>query len=416
MPRPRIVIVGAGFGGLSAAHGLAGADADVTVIDRRNYHLFQPLLYQVATAGLSPAQIASPIRGILRHATNVHVIMGKVTGVDPVARCVQLEDRSVPYDTLVLATGARHAYFGHDDWEEVAPGLKKIDDATAIRRRILLAFEMAEQSDDPEERRRLMTFVVIGGGPTGVEMAGAIAELAHVALRRDFRVINPREARIVLVEAGPRVLAAFPPTLSAAALRSLERLHVEVRLGRPVSHCDAAGVTIGEEHLPAGTIVWAAGVASSPAAQWLGVDRDRVGRVMVGPDLAVPGHPEIFAIGDTAHAAGKDGQPLPGLAPVAKQQGAHVARVLRARLAGRPPPPPFRYRDYGTMATIGRRSAVADFGWLKLDGTLAWLMWGLIHVSFLIGFRNRLIVMLDWIWSYVTFQSGARLITGPGQH
>jgi NADH dehydrogenase len=295
----------------------------------------------------------------------------------------------------------------------VAPGLKTIDDATGIRRRILLAFEQAEQGSDPEARQRLLTFVVIGGGPTGVEMAGAIAELAHVALRRDFRTINPREARIVLVEAGPRLLPAFPAALSEAAHRSLERLHVEVRLGKPVSHCDEAGVIIGEERLEAATLVWAAGVASSPAAQWLEVDKDRLGRVMVGPDLTVPGHSEIFVIGDTAHALGRDGQPLPGLAPVAKQQGAYVARVLRARLAGKSPPAPFRYRNYGAMATIGRRAAVADFGWLKLDGTLAWLMWGLVHVSFLIGFRNRVVVMLDWIWSYVTFQSGARLITGP---
>ena len=414
MVRPRIVIVGAGFGGLSAAHGLAGADADVTVIDRRNHHLFQPLLYQVATAGLSPAQIAQPIRAILRGAENVRVILGKVSGVDRQRRTVQLDDREVDYDVLVLAMGSRHAYFGHDDWESAAPGLKTIDDATGIRRRILTAFEHAEQTTDPQARRRFLTFVVIGGGPTGVEMAGAIAELAHVALRHDFRTINPSEARIVLVEAGPRLLLSFPTMLSEAARRSLEALHVEVRLGLPVSHCDAAGVTVGAEHLAAATIVWAAGVASSPAAQWLGVDQDRVGRVMVGPDLTVPGHPEIFVIGDTAHALAQNGQPLPGLAPVAKQQGAYVARVLRARLAGKPPPKPFRYRNWGTMATIGRRAAVADFGWLRLDGTLAWLLWGLIHVSFLIGFRNRLVVMLDWLWSYVTFQSGARLITGPG--
>ncbi|MEA2845376.1 MAG: hypothetical protein QOG78_657 [Rhodospirillaceae bacterium] len=413
MARPRIVIVGAGFGGLSAAHGLAGAPADVTVIDQRNYHLFQPLLYQVATAGLSPAQIAQPIRAILRDAENVRVILGRVASVDRQRRRVQLDDREIDYDVLVLAMGSRHAYFGHDDWESVAPGLKTIDDATGIRRRILLAFEQAEQGSDPEARQRLLTFVVIGGGPTGVEMAGAIAELAHVALRRDFRTINPREARIVLVEAGPRLLPAFPAALSEAAHRSLERLHVEVRLGKPVSHCDEAGVIIGEERLEAATLVWAAGVASSPAAQWLEVDKDRLGRVMVGPDLTVPGHSEIFVIGDTAHALGRDGQPLPGLAPVAKQQGAYVARVLRARLAGKSPPAPFRYRNYGAMATIGRRAAVADFGWLKLDGTLAWLMWGLVHVSFLIGFRNRVVVMLDWIWSYVTFQSGARLITGP---
>ena len=416
MVRPRIVIVGAGFGGLSAAHALSGAAADVTVIDRRNYHLFQPLLYQVATAGLSPAQIASPIRAILRRAANVRVVMGKVSGVDVVQRTVQVDDREIPYDQLVLATGARHSYFGHDEWERVAPGLKKIDDATAIRRRILTAFEHAESAETPEARRRFLTFVVIGGGPTGVEMAGSIAELAHVALRHDFRTIDPREARILLVEASPRVLAAFPPVLSTAARGALERLHVEVRLGTPVSNCDEAGVTIGEEHVPAATIVWAAGVAASAAADWMGVEKDRVGRVLVGPDLTVPGHPEIFVVGDTASVAGKDGQPLPGLAPVAKQQGAYVARVLRTRLAGKPAPPPFHYFNYGTMATIGRRSAVADFGWLRLDGTLAWLMWGLIHISFLIGFRNRLIVMLDWMWSYVTFQSSARLITGSEQN
>jgi len=412
MARPRIVIVGAGFGGLSAAHALAGADADVTVVDRRNHHLFQPLLYQVATAGLSPAQIASPIRAILRRAPNVRVVLGKVTGVDRQRRIVHLEDREIPYDQLVLATGSRHSYFGHDEWEKAAPGLKKIDDATSIRRRILTAFEHAEATDNAGMRQRLLTFVVIGAGPTGVEMAGAIAELAHVALRHDFRTIDPRDARIVLVEAGPRVLAAFPSVLSTAAQSALERLRVEVRLGTPVSSCDESGVTVGADHIPAATIVWAAGVAASPAARWLGVDSDRIGRVPVGPDLALPGHPEIFVIGDTAAVARGDGTPLPGLAPVAKQQGAYVARIIRARLAGRPSPPPFRYRDYGTMATVGRRSAVADFGWLRLDGTLAWLMWGLVHVSFLIGFRNRAVVMLDWIWSYVTFQSGARLITG----
>jgi len=416
MARPHIVIVGAGFGGLSAAHALAGADADVTVIDRRNYHLFQPLLYQVATAGLSPAQIASPIRAILRRAANVHVLLGKVNGVDQERRTVALDDRTIAYDYLVLATGARHSYFGHDEWESAAPGLKKIDDATAIRRRILTAFENAEATDSHEARRRFLTFVVIGAGPTGVEMAGAIAELARVALRHDFRNIDPREASIVLVEAGPRVLAAFPSVLSAAAHRSLERLGVEVRLGTPVTRCDAEGVTIGDDPLAAATIVWAAGVAASSAATWLGAEKDRVGRVIVGPDFSLPGHPEIFCIGDTAHALGADGKPLPGLAPVAKQQGAYVARVLRARLAGKQPPKPFRYRDFGTMATIGRRAAVADFGWLRLDGTLAWLLWGLVHVSFLIGFRNRLIVMLDWVWSYLTFQSGARLITGPGSH
>lgn len=416
MTRPRIVIVGAGFGGLSAAHALGGANAEVTVIDRRNYHLFQPLLYQVATAGLSPAQIASPIRAILRRAANVRVVLGRVSSVDKQRRVVKVDSREIEYDYLVLATGSRHAYFGHDEWERVAPGLKKIDDATGIRRRILTAFEHAEAMAPAEERQRHLTFVVVGGGPTGVEMAGAIAELAHVALRQDFRTIDPREARIVLVEAGPRVLPAFPPSLSAAAHKALERLHVEVRLGTPVSNCDESGVTIGGEHLAASTIVWAAGVAASSAARWLGTETDRVGRVVVGPDLTVPDHPEIFVIGDTAHALGKDGKPLPGLAPVAKQQGAYVAKVLRARLSGKNLPAPFRYRDWGTLATIGRRAAVADFGWLRLHGTIAWLLWGLIHVSFLIGFRNRFVVMLDWIWSYVTFQSGARLITGPGSH
>jgi len=415
MARPHIVIVGAGFGGLSAAHGLAGADADVTVVDRRNYHLFQPLLYQVATAGLSPAQIAAPIRAILRRAANVQVLLGRVTGVDTQARTVVLEDRTLSYDTLVIATGARHAYFGHDEWEQVAPGLKNINDATAIRRRILTAFESAEASGEAE-RRRLLTFVVIGGGPTGVEMAGAIAELARVALRHDFRNIDSREARIVLVEAGSRVLSSFPEKLSTAAQRALERLGVEIRLGTPVMQCDAEGVTIGDDPLPAATIVWAAGVAASSAAHWLGAEHDRAGRVRVGPDLTVPGHPEIFCIGDTALTEDTEGKPLPGLAPVAKQQGAYVARTIRARLAGQPEPGPFRYRDYGTLATIGRRAAVADFGWLQLSGTLAWLLWGLVHISFLIGFRNRLVVLVDWIWSYLTFQSGARLITGPGSH
>ncbi len=416
MARPHIVIVGAGFGGLSAAHALANAEADVTVVDRRNYHLFQPLLYQVATAGLSPAQIASPIRAILRRAANIRVVLGRVSGVDRQRRTVEVDGHEIEYDQLVLATGSRHAYFGHDEWERVAPGLKKIDDATGIRRRILTAFEHAEAMAPAEDRRRFLTFVVIGAGPTGVEMAGAIAELAHVALRHDFRTIDPREARIVLVEAGPRVLPAFPLELSAAAQKALDRLHVEVRLGTPVSNCDETGVTIGEDHLPAATIVWAAGVAASPAARWLGTEADPVGRVVVGPDFTVPGHPEIFVIGDTAHALDANGKLLPGLAPVAKQQGAYVARVLRARIAGKRPPGPFRYRDWGTMATIGRRAAVADFGRLRLSGTLAWLMWGLVHVSFLIGFRNRLVVMLDWIWSYLTFQSGARLIVGPGSH
>jgi len=416
MARMRIVIVGAGFGGLNAAHSLAGADADVLVIDRRNYHLFQPLLYQVATAGLSPAQIASPIRAILRQAANISVTLGKVCGIDKDRRVVVIEDREIAYDRLVLATGARHSYFGRDEWESVAPGLKKIDDATSIRRRILTAFENAESSDDAEARRRFLTFVVIGGGPTGVEMAGAIAELARVVLRHDFRRIDPTEARIVLIESGPRLLSAFPPKLSEAAQASLKKLGVDVRLGAPVTQCDLDGVAVGNQRLEAATVVWGAGVMASGAAHWLDTQKDRIGRVMVQPNLSVPGNPEIFVIGDTAHVQGPNGLPLPGLAPVAKQQGAYVGRVLRAQLAGNPAPPPFRYRSLGTMATIGRRAAVADLGWVKLSGTLAWLLWGLVHISFLIGFRNRVIVTLDWLWSYVTFQSGARLITGGGSH
>jgi NADH dehydrogenase FAD-containing subunit len=412
----RIVIVGAGFGGLSAAHSLAGADADVFVIDRRNYHLFQPLLYQVATAGLSPAQIASPIRAILRQAANINVTLGKVSGINKDRRVVAIDDREIAYDRLVLATGARHSYFGRDEWESVAPGLKKIDDATGIRRRILTAFENAESADDAEARRRFLTFVVIGGGPTGVEMAGAIAELARVVLRHDFRRIRPTEARIVLVESGPRLLSAFPPKLSEAAQTSLKKLGVDVRLGGRVTQCDFAGVAIGDERLESATVVWGAGVMASGAAHWLDAQKDRIDRVIVEPNLSVPGNPEIFVIGDTANVQGANGLPLPGLAPVAKQQGAYVGRVLRAQLAGNPAPPPFRYRSWGTMATIGRRAAVADLGWIKLSGTLAWLLWGLVHISYLIGFRNRVIVTLDWLWSYVTFQSGARLITGSGSH
>lgn len=411
--RPRIVIVGAGFGGLAAAKALGGAEADVTVVDRRNYHLFQPLLYQVATAGLSPAQIATPIRAVVADATNVRVLMGRVSGVDAARRVVRLEDRELPYDYLVLATGARHSYFGRDEWERFAPGLKKIDDATEIRRRILTAFERAETEDDPDKRRRLLNFVVIGGGPTGVEMAGAIAELARRALARDFRTIDPRQARIVLLEAGPRVLAAFPEKLSAWTARALGRLGVEVRQGKPVTACDEEGVVVDGERIPAATIIWAAGVAASPAAKWLSSEADRAGRVKVLPDLSVPGHPEIFAIGDTALACDGSGQAYPGLAPVAKQQGEYVARLLRARLAGKAPAEPFRYRDRGTMATIGRGAAIAKFSRrFQLTGFVAWLLWGLVHVFFLVGFRNRFTVLADWMWSYVTFQSGARLITG----
>jgi NADH dehydrogenase len=410
---PRVVIVGAGFGGLATATALKGADVELTVIDRRNYHLFQPLLYQVATAALSPADIAQPIRSILKRQCNAKVLLGRVTDVDTAARAVMIGDRRVPYDYLIVATGARHSYFGHDEWEPFAPGIKKIEDATAIRARILLAFEEAESAADPTERRALLTFVIVGGGPTGVELAGAIAELARTALRGNFRTIDSRDARVILIEAGPRLLPAFPERLSAIAKRSLDRLGVEVRLGSAVTACDAAGVALGAERLAARCIVWAAGVAASPAGKWLGAERDRAGRVKVGPDLSVPGHPEIFVIGDSALASDAAGRPLPGIAPVAKQAGHYVARVIRARLAGRKAPSSFRYRHLGNLATIGRKAAVADFGWVRLSGRLAWLLWGAVHIFFLIGFRNRIVILLDWLFAYLTFQRGARLITGP---
>jgi NADH dehydrogenase len=409
--RPRIVIIGAGFGGLSAAVRLGRADADVTVIDRRNYHLFQPLLYQVATAALSPADIAAPIRGILSRQANTDVILGAVTGIDTAGRAVLLGERRIPYDQLVIATGAREAYFGHDEWTAVTSGLKNIEDATVMRRRILLAFERAEDSEDETERRRLLTFVVIGGGPTGVELAGALAELAKAALARDFRHIDPTTARIVLVEAGPRLLPSFPPRLSEVAARALTRLGVELRLSVGVTSCDAAGAVLGDERIESRTLIWAAGVTASPAATWLGLQPTRGGRVPVGSALTLPGHPEIFVIGDTAEVAGSRG-PLPGVAPVAKQQGAYVARVIAARLVGKAPPAPFRYRNVGNLATIGRREAVVDFGWLRLTGRIAWLVWGIAHIYFLIGFRNRIAVAIDWLWSYLTYQRGARLITG----
>jgi NADH dehydrogenase len=409
--RPRIVIIGAGFGGPSAAVRLGRADADVTVIDRRNYHLFQPLLYQVATAALSPADIAAPIRGILSRQANTDVILGAVTGIDTAGRAVLLRERRIPYDQLVIATGAREAYFGHDEWTAVTSGLKNIEDATVMRRRILLAFERAEDSEDETERRRLLTFVVIGGGPTGVELAGALAELAKAALARDFRHIDPTTARIVLVEAGPRLLPSFPPRLSEVAARALTRLGVELRLSVGVTSCDAAGAVLGDERIESRTLIWAAGVTASPAATWLGLQPTRGGRVPVGPALTLPGHPEIFVIGDTAEVAGSRG-PLPGVAPVAKQQGAYVARVIAARLVGKAPPAPFRYRNVGNLATIGRREAVVDFGWLRLTGRIAWLVWGIAHIYFLIGFRNRVAVAIDWLWSYLTYQRGARLITG----
>jgi NADH dehydrogenase len=384
----------------------------IILIDRRNHHLFQPLLYQVATAGLSPADIATPIRSIFHRQQNTKVFLGEVTGVDKQTRHVLVANRRVPYDFLIIATGARHAYFGHEEWEPFAPGLKSVEDATAIRRHILLAFEEAETCEDPDERRRLGNFVIVGGGPTGVELSGAIAELAKKALSKDFRNIDPRDARIILVEAGPRLLASFPERLSARAKSALERLGVEVRLGTPVSLCNARGVTIGGEQIAAATIIWAAGVAASPAAQWLEADKDRAGRVIVAPDFSLPGHPEIFVVGDTALAKDSTGKPLPGVAPVAKQEAHYVAKTIRARIAGKPAPEPFQYKDLGNLATIGRRAAVAQFGGLQLSGFPAWLLWSTAHIYFLIGFRNRIIVSLDWLASYFTFGRGARLITG----
>ena len=409
--RPRVVIVGAGFGGLSAAKALASVPVDVTVIDRRNYHLFQPLLYQVATAGLSPADIASPIRTILRGQNNVSVMLATVTGVDAAANEVIADGRRIPFDTLVIATGARHAYFGHDDWQLHAHGIKQIDDATALRRRILLAFEKAETELHAAERRRLLNFVVVGGGPTGVEMAGAIAELARKALAADFRTIDSRLARVMLVEAGPRLLPGFHPKLSEAARRGLESLGVEVRLSAGVTHCDAMGVSLGEERIEARTIVWAAGVQASPAAAWLGAETDKIGRVKVGPQLTLPGHPNIFVVGDTAHVPGRDGKPLPGVAPVAKQQGRYAARLIARRLAGGESEP-FGYRDFGAMAAIGRKRAVVEKGRLTLTGFPAWLLWSVTHIYFLIGFRNRVVVAMNWAWNYLTYQRGTRLITG----
>ena len=412
-PAPRVVIVGGGFGGLSAAKALARQPFDITLIDRNNHHLFQPLLYQVATAALSPADIAWPIRSVVRGQKNVRVMLAEVTGVDLKRKEVVTDGKRLPYDYLVIATGARHAYFGHDDWAEFAPGLKTIDDATSVRRRILLAFERAENESDAEERARLLTFVVIGGGATGVEMAGAIAELAKRALAADFRSIDPRSARIILVEAASRVLTPFDEKLSDAARRALAQLGVEVRLGAAVTDCNSEGVHLGSDFIPTRTVIWGAGVMASPAGRWLDAETDRAGRVKIRADLSVPGHPDVFVIGDTAMVTDANGAMLPGVAPVAKQQGQYVARALIARREGRTVPA-FRYRDFGSLATIGRSHAVAQFGRFKVSGFLAWVLWSVVHIYFLIGLRNRFIVALNWAWSYITFQRGSRLITGLG--
>jgi NADH:ubiquinone reductase (H+-translocating) len=412
----RIVIVGAGFGGLTCAKALHRAAAQITVIDQRNFHLFQPLLYQVATAALSPADIAMPIRRILQRQRNARVVMGHVEAIDRVARTIRVRDgdQEIPYDYLVIATGARHAYFGHEDWEPFAPGLKQIEDATDIRHRVLVAFEKAETEADPAERRRLLSFAVIGGGPTGVEMAGAIAELAKTELALPYRNLHSERARILLVEAGKQILPSFPSSLAAKAARSLEQLGVELHTGAAVERCDADGIIAAGQRIEARTLVWAAGVQASRAAQWLGVEADRAGRVHVQSDLSVPSDADIFVIGDTATVPWKDGQSVPGIAPAAKQEGGYVADVLLRRLAGKPAPPAFRYRHQGSLATIGWKAAVIDFGWLRLSGLIAWLLWSVVHVFFLIGFRNRVMVALNWIWAYFTRERGAGLITGSG--
>lgn len=407
-----VVVVGAGFGGLEFTRALDGAPVRITMIDRRNHHLFQPLLYQVATTALATSEVAWPIRHLLRKRKDVTTLLATVTGVDRIGKRVLFDDGgAVAYDTLLLATGARHAYFGHDEWEPFAPGLKTLEDATTIRRRILLAFEQAERETDPAKRQALLTLAIVGGGPTGVELAGTIVELAHDMLRGEFRNFDTRQTRVVLIEAGDRILPNFAPELSDYASKALERLGVTVELGRPVTRCDAEGVVFGDTQLPARTILWAAGVAASPGAEWLGAAADRAGRVLVEPDLTVPGSPEIFVVGDAAHVLRPDGRMVPGVAPAAKQQGRHVAATIKARLAGDATPRPFRYKHDGDLATIGKRAAAIDFGWIKLTGRLAWWLWGLAHIYFLIGFRNRLAVSLSWLWIYVTGQRSARLIT-----
>jgi len=412
VPISRIIIVGCGFGGLAAAKRLSRSSLRTTVIDRNNHHLFQPLLYQVATAGLSPADIAAPIRSILRRPKNTDVLLGEVTGIDLKNQCVLLRDRTLSYDYLVVTTGARHGYFDHPEWERFAPGLKSIEDATNIRTRILLAFEQAENETDEQTRKALMSFVIVGAGPTGVELAGAIAELANVVLAADFRHIDPRSAQVLLLEAGPRILSSFPDALSTSAQRALEKLGVQVRLNTRVEDVCENGVVASGERINARTVIWAAGVVASPAGHWLDADMDPVGRVKVLPDLSLPGHPNVFVIGDTAVALGADGRPLPGVASVAMQQGAYVGAVIARELRDASGERiSFRYVDKGNLATIGRSFAVVAIGALNLSGFVAWVIWLVVHIFYLFGFRNRLLVFIQWIWAYMTFQRGARLIT-----
>jgi NADH dehydrogenase len=409
----RLVVVGGGFGGLELVKRLKGQrNLAIHLVDRRNHHIFQPLLYQAATAILPPSQVAWPIRQLVRSNAQVTTLLGEVTAVDAAARRIRLADgAALIYDTLVLATGVTHAYFGHDDWAPFAPGLKTLDDATHIRRHILLAFERAEAS--PAQAETLLTFVIVGAGPTGVELAGTIAELARTHLPDEFRNVDTRRARIVLLEAGERILPAFDAGLSAYARAALSSLGVEVRTGEAVTRCDETGVVTTAATLAAGTVIWAAGVEASPAGRWLGLEADRAGRAPVMPDLTAPGHPDIFVIGDTAAVPWREGAMVPGLAPAAKQQGAYVAQVIRARLSGRPTPGPFRYRHQGSLATIGRHRAIIDFGAVKLKGRLAWWLWGAAHIYFLINARSRLAVTGNWFWAYVKNEPAARLITGP---
>jgi NADH dehydrogenase, FAD-containing subunit len=409
---PQVVIVGAGFGGLACAAALRRARVSVTLIDRHNYHLFQPLLYQVGTTALSPGDIATPVRGLFREYFNIRVLLGEVTGIDTVAQQVLLGDQRLPYDYLVLATGARHSYFGRDEWEPYAPGLKRIEDATDVRARLLTAFERAEATTDEEERRSLLTFLIVGGGPTGIELAGAIAELAKYGMEKEFRRFDPATARVILVQSGPRVLPTFPEDLSERAQRSLEKLGVQILVNNRVEHIDELGVMVSGRRIAARTVCWAAGVVASPAARWLQAEADNAGRLKVNADLTVPGLPNVFAIGDTALVNAWQGRPVPGLAPAAKQGGGYAARVIRARIEGRRPPGAFAYKHLGSLATIGRKAAVADFGWLRLSGAPAWWLWGAVHIAFLVGLRNRISVMFDWFWAYLTFRSGTRLITG----